>query len=230
MKNRIAIVAACALTATVAVADTIDAQYIQVAGGSNASQLRVGGGTYYAGAMIHEFTSGPRAGERFATFCIDFQEYANTDNATYEIVDISSAPVVNGGSQAYGQAIADRINAVVANAAALGWIDNRLQADTEQTDYIAKMGAIQAAIWEAFGSPVEIESNRTFNDLADYYYTLTDAQTFDEDLRLAGLKAMVAPNQQDMLYVVPLPPAAFAGAGLLMGIGGIRSMRRRRNG
>ncbi len=230
MKTRIAMIAVCALAATAAVADTIDAQYIEVAGGSNASHLRVGGGTYYAGHMVHEYTSGPRQGERFSTFCIDFSEYANTDNATYDIIDVASAPVVDGGATPYGQATADRINAVVANAAALGWIDGRLQADTQQTDYIAKMGAIQAAIWEAFGSPVHLNSSRTHDDLADYYAILTDPQTYDEQARLQGLRAMVAPNQQDMLYVVPLPPAAFAGAGLLMGIAGVRTVRRRRNG
>jgi hypothetical protein len=227
MKNRFAVLAVCALTATVAVADTVDAQYIQVAGGNDATRLKVGTGTYRAGHMVHEYTSGPRSGDRFSTFCIDFDENANSsEGATYDIIDIADAPMPG---TPYGQEIADKINAVVANAAALGWIDNRLQADTNQEGYLAKMGAIQAAIWEAFGSPIKIENRRTNNDLADYYYELTNPQTFDESLRMAGLRAMVAPDQQDMLYVVPLPPAVFAGAGLLMGIGGIRSVRRRRN-
>jgi len=39
---------------------------------------------------------------------------------------------------------------------------------------------------------------------------------------------MVAENQQDMLYVVPLPPAAFAGLGMLGGIAGFRTIRRRK--
>jgi len=227
MKNRFAIAAVCALTATVAVADTVDAKYTGIAGGySHSSQLKVGSSTYLAGHMIHEYTSGPRTGDRFSTFCIDFAEYANSTDTTYEIVEIADAPMPG---TPYGQAISDKINAVVANAAELGWIDNQLQADTNQSDYYAKMGAIQAAIWEAFGSPINIESSRTDGDLADYYYELTNPQTFDDTLRLNGLKAMVAPGVQDMLYVVPLPPAAFAGAGLLMGIAGVRSVRRRRN-
>lgn len=128
----------------------------------------------------------------------------------------------------YGQEIADRINAVVANAVALGWIDRRLQADTEQADHLGKMGAIQAAIWEAFGSPVNIDHKRTDKKLEDYHAVLTDSSTFNRDLRLSGLRAMVAEGQQDMLYVVPLPPGALAGLGLLGGIAGVRTVRRRK--
>jgi len=174
---------------------------------------------------MHEFTSGDRQGEVFGTFCIDFQEYANTSGATYDIVDIADAPMPG---TPYGYEVAAKINAVVANAAALGWIDNKLQADSEQTDYIAKMGAIQAAVWESFGSNIDVNDSRTYNSLANYYNILTDVQTFDSSLRLNGLRAIVAEGQQDMLFVVPLPPAAFAGLGMLGSIAGFRAIRRRK--
>jgi len=228
MKTSAVIAFVCAATAAVAMADTvdtIDARYTGIAGGGNASQLRVEGGTYRAGHMVHKFTSGDRNGESFSTFCIDFSESARNHNTTYQIVDIADAPMPGAP---YGQAVADRINAVVANAAALGWIDNKLQGDTEQTGYLAKMGAIQAAIWEAFGSDISINSHRTSNSLASYYNILMDQQTFDDSARIHGLKAIVAGGQQDMLYVVPLPPAAFASLGLLGGIAGVRTVRRRK--
>ncbi len=225
MKNGLTIAIICAATSGIAMADTVDARYTGIAGGSNASHLQVEGGTYRAGHMNHEFTSGSRDGETFATFCIDFAESAYTTDTTFQIVDIADAPMPG---TPYGQTIANQINAVVANAAALGWIDNNLQADTEQADYLAKMGAVQAAVWEAFGSNVQINDSRTNNSLANYYNILTDAQTFDSSLRLNGLRAIVAEGQQDMLYVVPLPPAAFAGLGMLGGIAGIRSARRRK--
>jgi len=225
MKMGITMTLVCAAATGFAVADTIDVQYTGIAGGSNASHLRVEGGTYYAGHMVHEFTSGDRAGEQFSTFCIDFAEYANTSGATYQVVDIADAPMPG---TPYGQTIADRINAVVANAAALGWIDIRLQADTQQQDYLAKMGAIQAAVWEAFGSDIDVDNRRTTNSLASYYNILTNDQTFDDSLRLRNLRAIVAEGQQDMLYVVPLPPAAFAGLGMLGGIAGVRTIRRRK--
>ncbi len=217
--------AVCVATG-LAAADSVDATFTGVAGGNDASRLRVGHGTYYAGHMNHTILSGDRAGETFSTFCIDFAATAHRDrNTTYQIIDIADAPMPG---TPYGQEIADRINAVVANAEALGWIDDQLQADTDQHNYLAKMGAIQAAIWEAFGSPVNIDSRRTSNSLEHYYNVLTDDNTFDSSLRLNGLRAMVSEGQQDMLYVVPLPPAALAGLGMLGGIAGVRTIRRRK--
>ena len=69
---------------------------------------------------------------------------------------------------------------------------------------------------------------RTSNSLENYYSILMDDETFDSSLRLNGLKAVVAEGQQDMLYVVPLPPAAFAGLGMLGTIAGVRTIRRRK--
>jgi len=225
MKMTITAALVCAAATGIAFADTVDVRYTGIAGGSDASHLRVEGGTYLAGQMMHEFTSGDRQGEVFGTFCIDFQEYANTSGATYNIVDIADAPMPG---TPYGYEVAAKINAVVANAAALGWIDNKLQADPVQVDYIAKMGAIQAAVWEAFGSNIDVNDSRTYNSLANYYNILTDVQTFDSSLRLNGLRAIVAEGQQDMLFVVPLPPAAFAGLGMLGSIAGFRTIRRRK--
>ncbi len=225
MKNTIAIAVLCAATSGTVLADSVDIRYTGVAGGSNANTLSVSGSTYYAGHMMHEFTSGANDGQTFASFCIDFSEAASTSGDTYQIVSLAQAPMPG---TPYGEAVANQINAVVANAAALGWIDNRLQADTNQTDYLAKMGAIQAAIWEAFGSDINVSSSRTSNALENYYSVLTDSQTFDGGLRLNGLKALVAEGQQDMLYVVPLPPAAFAGLGMLGTIAGVRTIRRRK--
>lgn len=209
---------------SVALADSIDLRYTGVAGGSNAATLKVGSVTYYAGHMQHTITSGDRQGESFSTFCIDLAESAKTDNATYQIVDLADAPAPG---VPYGQAVADQINAIVANAVAQGWMDKRLQADTNQSDYVYKMGAVQAAIWEALGGDIRLNSGRTDDELAFYYNVLMDGQSFDDSARINGLRAVVAADQQDMLYVVPLPPAALGGAGLLLGLGGWRMARRR---
>lgn len=210
--------------APVAMADLIDARYLQVAGGNSAAKLRVGGQTFYAGHMVHRYEGGLRAGEQFATFCIELDEAASSTRAMYQIVDLAQAPMPG---TPYGQAIADQINAVVANAASLGWIDRRLQADASQQDYLLKMGAIQAAIWEALGGDIRLNASQTTAGVAQYYNTLMNEQTFNPDARIGGLRAMVNAGQQDMLYVVPLPPAAFAGLGML-GLGfGVRTLRRR---
>lgn len=209
---------------SVALADSIDLRYTGVAGGSNAAKVKVGNTTYYAGHMMHTIQTGDRAGQSFSTFCIELAEAAKNDTATYQIVDLADAPAPG---VPYGQAVADEINAIVANAVAQGWMDKRLQADTDQTDYHAKMGAVQTAIWEALGGNVQLNSSRTSEELAHYYSVLMDGQTFDDDARINGLRAVVASGQQDMLYVVPLPPAALGGAGLLLGLGGLRMARRR---
>lgn len=206
----------------VAMAGSIQASYVQVAGGSGAAHLRVGGQTYYAGHMIHQYTAGDRAGQQFASFCIDVGEAAVPGAKNYQLVNLADAPMPGAP---YGQAIADQINAVVANAVALGWIDAKLQADTAQVGYLAKMGAIQAAIWEAIGADVKLNASQTTAAVAAYHAQLMAG--FDGSARISGLRAMVAPGAQDMLYVVPLPPAAFAGAGLLAAGLGVRTVRRR---
>lgn len=208
-----------------AMGNTIEMSYDNVAGGTSAMQVRVAGeGVFYAGHMMHTFTSGSRAGESFGTFCIDVREFARTTSMTYEVIDLADAP--RPGSP-YGQAKADAVSAVVANAIALGWIGKDLQADASDSDYLGKMGAIQAAIWGALGYTIRDNHSRTSDELNYFYDILLDDSTFDDSLRTRGLRAAVAVDQQDMLYIVPLPPAAFAGAGLLAVGFGVRQMRRR---
>ena len=175
--------------------------------------------------MTHVITSGSRAGESFNTFCIEVGQFASNGSATYEIIDLADAP--NPGSY-YGQERADAVNAIVANAVAMGWIDNRLQAVSSDADLnLERMGAIQAAIWEALGHNFRENHNRTDDGLAARYAELTNENSFDAELRLNGLRAVVADGQQDMLYIVPLPPAAFAGMGLLGGLVVARRLRQR---
>jgi len=217
-------VIASALCAGGALGDTIDLNYQEIAGGSSATTLRINGAQSDAGHMIHLIESGAQAGSSFRTFCVEIAEVASVGSATYDIVGVADAP--NPGAP-YGQAVADRVSAIVANAAALGWIDGHLQADENQAGYLGKMGAIQAAIWEAVGGTLSLNSSQTSDELAFYYLALMDAQSFDDSLRMRNLRAVVAPGQQDMLYVVPLPPAAWAGAGLLAVGFGVRTLRRR---
>ncbi|RMH26325.1 MAG: hypothetical protein D6692_09505 [Planctomycetota bacterium] len=211
-----------ALCAGLAMADSIDLNYQGVAGGDGSTTLRINGTNFKAGHMVHEVLSGPNAGSQYNTFCIEIGEFATTGAATYSLVNLADAPAPGAP---YGQSVADAVSAVVANAIAKGWIDSRLQADSGQVGYLGKMGAIQAAIWEALGEDVNINSSQTSDELAYYYYQLMNG--FDSSARANGLVAAVAEGRQDMLYVVPLPPAAFAGAGLLLIGAGVRAYRRR---
>lgn len=220
----IALGAVAAIAASVS-ADTVDLDYTGIVGGTNALHARIGSSTYYAGHMSHTITSGVNAGQSFNTFCIELEEYVSNGSATYEIVNLADAP--NPGSD-YGQAKADAVSAIVANAFAMGWIDDRMQAvSSDATLNLARMGAIQAAIWEALGHDFQENSSSTSNALRDRYADLLNENSFDADLRMHGLRAVVAAGQQDMLYIVPLPTAAWAGMGMLGLCMGVRTIRRR---
>lgn len=224
--SKMAIVAAIAGMSAAATADTIDLDYTGIVGGSSAGHARVNSTTYLAGHMTHTITSGDRAGQTFNTFCIELGEYASNGTATYDIINLADAP--NPGAY-YGQTRADAVSAIVANAYAMGWIDSKLQAtDSGASDYLAKMGAIQAAIWEALGSTFDVNSSSTSASVRQQYALLTNELSFDGSLRMAGLRAVVAAGQQDQLFVVPLPSGALAGLGMLGGIAGVRSVPRRR--
>ncbi len=203
---------------------TIDLEWTGIAGDGASGRVFVNGVRRQAGHILHDIVSGPGAGSSFATFCIELRQNVGAGVVTYDIVDLSDAPLP--GPQ-YAAGVGDAISAVIANAVALGWIDGRLQADSSQTNYLGRMGAIQAAIWEVVGGAVDIDSADTSSFVRSAYLELTDASTFDSTLRLTGLRALVNGSRQDMLYVVPLPPAAFAGAGLLAVGFGVRALRRR---
>lgn len=203
---------------------TLEMQFSGIAGGGSEFRVQVGDRSLQAGHIIQTITSGSKAGTQFRTFCIELGQNVGSGPITYEMVALTEAPVPG---PAYSAEVAGRINAVVANAVALGWIDNRLQADTTQDNYIGRMGAIQAALWSEIGGDVDIFSANTNASIRDAFLVLTDAGTFDDSLRINGLLALTNPVRQDMLYVIPLPPAAMAGLGMLCVGFGVRTWRRR---
>ncbi len=203
---------------------SLDLIWTGIAGGGSSGRVLVNGVQRQAGHILHEIASGPQTGAAFATFCIELRQNVGSGVVSFDIVDLTQAPLP--GPQ-YAAGVGDAISAVIANAVALGWIDANLQADASQTNYLGRMGAIQAAIWEATGDSVDINSAQTSAFVRSAYLELTDPGTFDASLRANGLRALINGGRQDMLYVVPLPPAAFAGAGLLaLGLAA-RSRRRR---
>ena len=223
-------VSTCAIIAiaglsTAASAATIDLNYTGIVGGNDATRARIGSSTYLAGHMSHMIMSGDNAGQSFNTFCIEIAEYATPGTATYDIIDLADAP--NPGSY-YGQARADAVSAILANALTMGWIDSKMQATSETASTNrARMGAIQAAIWEALGHDFDLNSSNTSTTLRNRYSELMNENSFDDSLRMHGLRAVVAEGQQDMLYIVPLPTAGLAGLGMLGLCAGVRATRRR---
>lgn len=180
------------------------------------------GGSPAAGAA-GQFV-GP-AGSSFNTFCIELDQGASTAMKPYDIVDLASAPNPAAGGanpnapSAYGSAIATNIRKVVASAIALGWINADLSATVLTTN--ARLAAIQGEIWKAIYGNVSYSSNSEVATL------VTRVNGGLDGSHVAGLRAMVSSSAQDQLYVVPLPPAAFAGLATLVGIAGVSRIRRR---
>lgn len=202
---------------------TLTMEFDRLAAGGD--DIAVGDRTYQSGHIVHTILSGPGAGSSFATFCVEIQQNVANGPTVYDIVDLTEARIPG---PTLTDAQANGINAVVANAVALGWINERLQADEGQENFVGRMAAIQAAIWDAMDLDVDITDTATSDATRDAYATLLDASTFDGSLRLSGLRALANAGGQDMLYVVPLPPAAWAGAGVLAVGFGVRTARRRR--
>jgi hypothetical protein len=202
---------------------TLTMEFERLAAGGDG--ITVQGTSRPAGHIVHTILSGPGAGSSFATFCVEIQQNVASGPTVYNIVDLTDARIPG---PTLTQAQADGINAVVANAVALGWIDGRLQADEGQENFVGRMSAVQAAIWEAMDLDVDIFAAATSDATRDAYAQLLDASTFDGTLRVNGLRALATADGQDMLYVVPLPPAAWAGAGMLALAFGVRTVRRNR--
>jgi len=222
MSNTIKLVAIVAALGCVSVAhaDSVDMEYTGVSGGISVTVTP--GGTYSAGHMNHTIYHGATPAGSFQTFCIELGENANNGVSNYQIVDLTSAPDPDLSGSTYTQAQADAVIDVVTNAVSLGWIDINLQNAGGTSEQIS---AVQAGIWAAlFGSA---SSSNAGVQSALSTLTSESVNQGTRALMASRLRAAVAQGEQDMLYVVPLPPAAWAGLGMLGAFAGVRSCRRR---
>lgn len=230
MKNTVCMMAALAATAGWAAAADFQAQYTGVDGylrihvdGFTDSQIRAG----YANFEYAPGSPRPGAGQfndaSFKTFCIDVQPHASGAMHDWDISDIADAPVPGS---AYGGAREAGVHAVIAAAMRLNWIASDLTG-ANGVQATAIQGAIWAALADAGGdaSIAAMTSNNAFVDAA--YAELINEYLLNTTARVVGLKAMVSADSQDMLYIVPLPPAAWAGIATLAGVAGVSRLRRR---
>lgn len=222
MMSKILITAVIASVAGIAEAASFQANFT---GQSNS--VNVGRGSNSAGYLNLEYVGAPAstvgqfATGSFQTFCIDIQAVntsAGSNPYTWTIEAIRDAPTPG---QNYGIAVELRIKEIIAAAIGEGWIKSDLSNNGSSATRIA---AIQALIWNnipafAFVAP-------TANISADYIALENFANGAYAGQGVAGLRAITT-NGQDMLYVVPLPPAAFAGLATLVGVAGVARLRRR---
>jgi len=181
-----------------------------------------------------------------STFCIEINQHTSSASYTYNLVSLSQAPGPgsNGpGGNTFSSVVIDRIHAVMRSAMDLGYIDSYLQPTGSAT--AGKMAATQLAVWEAIweaeGTTLALASGDSelsggsasvtsaaeaiFNGLdglsgANAYISTGSRSSYG----ISGLMALINPDKQDQLVVVPLPTAAWAGFGLL----GITFIARRR--
>ncbi len=246
MKSSVLIGAAIAASACSTLASSINISYvgqntvsgIVVAGRTSAGGIagghinfRYGPGGSAPGAT-GQFQGGQ--GAEFSTFCIELGQFVSGSSLPFDLDDLENAPnPASGGpgNTTYGAAIEQLINNVLAQAIAWDWIRNDLGSDTNTTR--VRLAATQAAIWGAIygANNISFVGDSLVNDsngqsVSSAYNALI--ASLNNNVNVSGrFIAALNGSQQDLLYVVPLPPAAFAGLATLVGVAGVARLRRR---
>jgi len=212
-----------------------EADFLSIQGKNNAIRIdNTGTGglindTFNAGHFIFEYTDvggdrgqGQFKSGTFATFCIELQNIS-TGPQSYDIDRIRNAPNPSPGlgGPAYDASDEAEVEAVIAAAIRLGWINSDLSLAGADDNQLA---AIQGQIWKVVLDDAVVTGERTNVALA--MAALQAEIANDPTATVPDLKAMISPDTQDQLFIVPLPTAAFAGLMTLAGIGGIKRLRR----
>lgn len=235
MKNRKAMVitvlaGSCGLA--IAGFDAEHTGFAGVSGGVNINNTGSGGFinmNFDAGHNIFTYTdmggdrgAGQFAGGSFATFCVELQNTLS-GSRSYDIDSIQNGPNPSPGSGGpqYDSADEAEVNAVVAAAIRLGWINSDLSAGANATD--TRLAAIQGQVWKVVLDNSVVTGNGA---VATAMSDLQAEIAMDPSATVAGLRAMLNADTQDQLFVVPLPTAAFAGLITLGGLAGVKRLRR----
>ena len=212
-----------------------EADFLSIQGKNNAIRIdNTGSGglindTFNAGHFLFEYTDvggdrgqGQFKSGTFATFCIELQGIDNGPQA-YDITRIRNAPDPQPGlGGAYDAADEAEVEAVIAAAIRLGWINSDLSLAGADDNQLA---AIQGQIWKVVLDDAVVTGELT--NVAIAMSALQAEIANDPTATVSDLKAMVSPDTQDQLFIVPLPTAAFAGLLTLAGIGGYKRLNRK---
>ena len=235
MKNSIAIAAIVLASGSAMAGADFEADFSHINGKNNAIRVNnTGSGglintTFNAGHFVFAYTD--VGGERgqgqfksgtFATFCIELQGVVNGPQ-DYNIDRIRNAPDPSPGLGGAGYDSADEaeVKAVIAAAIRLGWINSDLSLGTADDNQLA---AIQGQIWK-----VVLDNSVVTAEIVNVGIEMAALQAeiaLDPGATVSDLKAMINPDSQDQLFIVPLPTAVFAGMITLAGIGGYKRIRR----
>lgn len=230
-KATTATLALLAMTAA-AYADSVEMRFVG-SGQGRAVKVQINGvqQNLHAGQLNHEILSrsGPTAPAvgALVTYCVDIYEFVSTQSQTYQVAELTDAPVAPGNT-GMAQHQADAIGRLYTYA-------NGQQYGTNN-NFAA---AFQIAIWEIVAdmdtesSTLSVASGdfRAFNlnsGTTSYLNTLLAVATDTTIAPLANLRALTNDGAQDQLFdsvVIPLPGAAGLAA---VGLAGVGFMARRR--
>jgi len=235
MKNRTAIAIAALAASCGLAAAGFDAQHTGltgVLGGIHIDNTGSGGFinmNFDAGHNNFNYTdmggdrgAGQFSGGSFSTFCVELQNTL-VGSRTYDIAAIHDAPnpAPGSGGPQYDAADEAEVNAVIAAAIRLGWINSDLSAGANATN--TRLAAIQGQVWKVVLDNAVVTGNGA---VATAMSNLQTEINSDPSATVAGLRAMLNADTQDQLFVVPLPTAAFAGLLTLGGLVGVKRLRR----
>jgi hypothetical protein len=168
------------------------------------------GGTYdrniYAGHLDFEYqdTNGVRGAGQFAdgsfeTFCMELQD-VSTAPREYTVRSIADAPIPAGGNliPPYDEADEAELNAALAAAVRLGWINADLSSNADTTNL--RRAAIQGLIWQVLFDGASVEA--TSAEIGSAMAALITEAAAAPSATIPGLHALTSPVSQDILFVV----------------------------
>ncbi len=251
MFNRLVVAGAMIVAAgsTAAMADQVDMRFTGTGPGQAINlQVWVGSTRVYdratfAGGLRHQFRnseggSSVLAGHTISTFCTDILESVDSSWRRYSVVDVQAAPQ---GSSLLSNAMGDSRAGALRRLYGYGMTQGLLNSlggwangDNDNQTNRDQAAAWQLLVWEiVFDNPFAADWAMTgttrFGQLrqqvGDFFSAFRDAsEQFHEEGGLAGVSRG---GSQDQLVVIPLPPAAWAGLGLIGGLMGMSYLRRR---
>lgn len=179
-------------------------------------------GTISAGQFRFAYTdtdgvrgAGQFGNDRFFTFCGELQAIRSGDRV-YELIAVHDGPnpTVGNGEGPYDLLDAAELNAVVAAAMRLGWVNDDLGQNAMSTN--ERLAAIQIAIWRVLwdNSQLTIQDS----DVEALVFEVEAEAANEPNAMVNGLVLMSNPNTQDMLYILrdDLPPSLVCVADVLV--------------
>lgn len=205
------------------------------------------------GALRHEFsdrgtssmsqlnnqTASALDGQIINTFCTDIMESVDNRWQRYEVRDVTQAPVNGrGDSAAMGADRGGRLAQLYNYGLAQGLLDSMggWASNASSAANNAMAAAWQVLVWEiVFDNPNDsnwastgaLRFGTMGSDIRNFFVMFRDASAAYDEV-LGGLRGVARSGSQDQLVIIPLPPAALAGLGLMGLVAGANYVRRRR--